>query len=282
VETEDQWMPGGQRVYKRPRIVAVLRSGMVHCTCCMDRYMGIPCRHFFMVMRSTEHQDIGFGLTQIHSHWIDPQHRLSSSVTKDWVYLYDVHATSDSSLRDLPSATSVSPTPSVPPTPSFPPSNSVPPTPNFPPSNSVPPTPGGSANKYPSETANGGGKRENDPGQQTLAKRSRFYYGELQAKIQRMTDLNLSPKTFAAVNKTLEDQIAALEGKCFTANKSNKEIGAELGSFLEEKDASQGSPRDPPIYRGPGRKRLSRIKSSVETRCGKARGTKRRGFYSPG
>ena len=74
----------GQVEYKRKRYVVIFRNGFELCTCLLGRHTGIPCSHFFAVLRHrTEHS---FNIAQINQRWHNPLD-LPSSGSRPWVSL---------------------------------------------------------------------------------------------------------------------------------------------------------------------------------------------------
>jgi len=74
----------GQVEYKRKRYVVIFRNGFDLCTCLLGRHTGIPCSHFFAVLRHrTEHS---FNIAQINQRWHNPLD-LASSCSRPWVSL---------------------------------------------------------------------------------------------------------------------------------------------------------------------------------------------------
>lgn len=74
----------GQVEFKRKRYVVIFRNGFELCTCLLGRHTGIPCSHFFAVLRHrTKHS---FNIAQINQRWHNPSD-LQSSGSRPWVSL---------------------------------------------------------------------------------------------------------------------------------------------------------------------------------------------------
>ena len=86
VKPDDKTEPGGKTTYVRRRHLAILNTGFALCTCAMERHVGIPCRHFFAVLRMMANGTYGFNIAQVNLHWHLP-HELSRSQERDWIYL---------------------------------------------------------------------------------------------------------------------------------------------------------------------------------------------------
>ena len=72
----------GREIEPQQRYVAIISGGHALCTCLRGQNLGIPCRHFFAVMKLNP--DIRFSLAQVHDQWIFPEKRRSKEM-RPWV-----------------------------------------------------------------------------------------------------------------------------------------------------------------------------------------------------
>ena len=71
--------------YKRKRYVVIHSEGHEICSCLHGRHTGIPCRHFFAVVKYAKRPH-GFNIAQVHEHWINPL-LIGETRVRPWVYL---------------------------------------------------------------------------------------------------------------------------------------------------------------------------------------------------
>ena len=87
VKPDDKLEDGGKVTYVRRRHVAILNTGFHLCTCVLERHVGIPCRHFFAVLRVMRENKHEFNIAQVNLHWHLP-HELSRSQTRSWISIH--------------------------------------------------------------------------------------------------------------------------------------------------------------------------------------------------
>jgi hypothetical protein len=87
VKPDDKLEDGGKVTYVRRRHVTILNTGFHLCTCVLERHVGIPCRHFFAILRVMRESKHKFNIAQVNLHWHLP-HELSRSQNRPWISIH--------------------------------------------------------------------------------------------------------------------------------------------------------------------------------------------------
>jgi hypothetical protein len=89
VKPPDEFDRFGRCVYTYRRFVAIRPDGQSICTCLLGRHLGIPCAHFFAVLRQFPQNE--FNISMVHPHWQLPDQRIRAQ-TRPFVHLRHTNA----------------------------------------------------------------------------------------------------------------------------------------------------------------------------------------------